>query len=161
MVHWLQTCVGPVGVRDTVLMFRGRECSRLGSVRIYRSVMYTIHLIYIGPYVHNAGSYQKWTLNYEMKPHFYFQNTFRGHLFLSFSHLSWSSVLIIWSLLLNYLNLFHTNCLILSLMLRTGLSPFWPKCQHRFLEITFLFDFCHTKFFISEFHFWLRTNVSI
>jgi hypothetical protein len=26
---WLQTCVGPVSVRDTTLMCRGRECARL------------------------------------------------------------------------------------------------------------------------------------
>ncbi len=52
--------------------------------------------------------------------------------------------------LLNYLNLFHTNCLVSSLMLRTGLLEFWPKCQHRFLEITFWLNFCHTNCFISE-----------
>ncbi len=48
----------------------------------------------------------------------------------------------------------HTNCLISSSMLRAGLLAFWPKCQHRFLVITFLVNFCHTNCFISEFHFW-------
>jgi hypothetical protein len=56
--------------------------------------------------------------------------------------------------LLNYLNVVHTNCLISSSKLRTGLLEFWPKCQHRFLVITFLVNFCHTNCFISEFHFW-------
>jgi len=45
-------------------------------------------------------------------------------------------------------------------MLRTGLLAVWAKCQHRFLVITFLFNFCHTDCFISEFHFWLRNGIS-
>jgi hypothetical protein len=92
---------------------------------------------------------------------------------ITHTHLSWSPLLshfvkfrevksleiVSHFFFLNYLNLFHTNSLISSLMLRTGLLVFWPKYQHRFLVITFLLNFGHTNCFISEFDFCLRIGI--
>ncbi len=104
--------------------------------------------------------------NDEIKPDFWWTNTFKGHHFLA---ISWNFVqqqyleIAHHFLLLNYLNIFHTNfrdCLISSFNVTYLLQTFWSFWKESIFAVMILLNFCHTNCLISSFKKWLRNNMT-